>query len=752
MLKKANTIKWLVLIIWMCGFVFLIGNQIVKSSKMSSTEYTDLISATYDFRFGKDKPFAPSNANTHDGQFMAKENFISSARCGTCHTDTHPQWRESAHANSFREPFYQKNVNDLVAQKNIAFTRHCESCHNPAALFTGALTDEPAFKERPFDQEGVSCIVCHSIETVNGKGVGGYVFGQPAMLQKEDGSKVLDATDQDILNDIPSHKRAMMRPLLKQPEFCASCHKSQVPQELNNYKFLRAFAVGDELQMSSFSKESPHPFYVRNKETCNTCHMADVKTKYFDASAKDGTISSHRWAAANTAIPTFYGYTDQLEEVTKTLQNDVMGIDIFALYRKAKTEKTEQQIAPINRQNFKIAESDTLTADVVITNKNIGHSFPPELRDFYEAYVEFTAVDFNGKTIYKSGFIKPNGYLDDNAHAYKTYLVKNDGSFNDLHHIWFTKTVAHNLQIPSGRSDVARYRFNVPKNLGGEIKLTAKLKYRRFTRVFSDYSLGGSKDLPIVEMAKSERILKIGENLSHPVDPKAMPDWRRFNNYGIALLDQRQFNKSAEMFGKVMELDEKYRPFALTNRALALMEIDRWDDAKALIDKGLELEPNNLRAVFQRGRIFRIKGKLAEAEADFKRVNEAYPRDRLTLQQLGELAKIKSDTVPKTDRKAQLELAKAYYEQILAIDPEDIGATYNMMLVLQKLGKRAESAKYSKTFQDLKDDPKATPVANDFLQKNPSLAKRTLPYYVNDMKPFQTKWAKSDYPAFLSLK
>ena len=55
----------------------------------------------------------------------------------------------------------------------------------------------------------------------------------------------------------------MMRPLLKQPEFCAACHKSQVPKELNDYKFFRAFAVGDELQMSSFSKESPHPFYVR---------------------------------------------------------------------------------------------------------------------------------------------------------------------------------------------------------------------------------------------------------------------------------------------------------------------------------------------------------------------------------------------------------------------------------------------------------------------------------------------------------
>ena len=105
----------------------------------------------------------------------------------------------------------------------------------------------------------------------------------------------------------------MMRPILKKPEFCGACHKSQVPKELNDYKFLRAFAVADELQMSSFSKESPHPFYVRNKETCNSCHMQKVESTHFDVSAKDGKITSHRWAAANTAIPHFFGYKEQLD-------------------------------------------------------------------------------------------------------------------------------------------------------------------------------------------------------------------------------------------------------------------------------------------------------------------------------------------------------------------------------------------------------------------------------------------------------
>ena len=327
----TRRVKFLVAAVWAIGIAFVFSNVVVRSSKMTADEYQGWISKTYDFRFGQDKPFSPSNATTSTGKFIAGDDFISSARCAQCHTDMHPQWRESAHANAFREPFYQKNVKDLTKQKDIAYTRHCESCHNPAALFSGALTDKPQFKNRPFDNEGVSCIVCHSIESVSGRGIGGYVMGQPSLLVKEDGTHITEATNQEILDDVPSHRRAMMRDLIKKPEFCAACHKSQVPKELNDYKFLRAFAVGDELQTSSFSKESPHPYYVRDKATCNTCHMAKDAAPNFDVSAKNGVIASHRWAAANTAIPSVYGYKNQLQAVQKYLEDYKLGVDIFAL-------------------------------------------------------------------------------------------------------------------------------------------------------------------------------------------------------------------------------------------------------------------------------------------------------------------------------------------------------------------------------------------------------------------------------------
>ena len=687
--------------------------------------YNDKVAKNYDFKFGSN-PFSPSNATSTTGKFIPGEMFISAARCGTCHTDAHAQWRQSAHGNAFREPFYQKNVKDLISQKGIEFTRHCESCHNPAALFSGSLTKNSKVK-RPFDEDGVSCIACHSIQSTTGRGIGGYVMGEPALLVKEDGTRLLaGVTDQQILDDIPSHRRAMMRPLLKTADFCGACHKSQVPHELNDYKFLRAFAVADEYQMSSFSKESPHPYYVREKETCNSCHMKREPAPLFDVSAKLGKLASHRWPAANTAIPVFYKWPEQLDAVTKFLENDALGIDIFSLRLKSPGISAEQFVAPLNRSSFNVRANDRVTAEVVVTNKNIGHSFPPELRDFYEAFVEFMVTDEAGKILYQSGFIKPNGYLDESAHNYKTYLVKTDGSFNDKHFIWRTRAIAQNNQIQSGRSDLVRYQFRVPAEGQGSLKLIARLKYRRFTRVFNDYALGKSVDYPIVTMASAEYVMRVGDSVALPASdiPKnAMPDWRRWNNYGIALIDQKQYPLAIDAFIHAAALDEKYRATAQVNQAIGLIELDQYDRAASLLDAVVKSNPENLRALFQQSRVFIRRGQLDAAETNIRRILAAYPRDRVTLQQLGELCKIKHDYPG----------ARECYEKILVIDPEDLGAHYNLMLVFRKLGMKEDARREGKIFADLKDDPSALPLANMFLRKHPEMSNESVFWHIHDL-------------------
>ncbi|MFL6283418.1 MAG: hypothetical protein ACJ74Q_09795, partial [Pyrinomonadaceae bacterium] len=63
------------------------------------THYQEMVAKSYDLRFGQN-PFAPSNAYSATGTFIPGSKFLPAARCAQCHTDTHAQWRQSAHGNA----------------------------------------------------------------------------------------------------------------------------------------------------------------------------------------------------------------------------------------------------------------------------------------------------------------------------------------------------------------------------------------------------------------------------------------------------------------------------------------------------------------------------------------------------------------------------------------------------------------------------------------------------------------------------
>src|SRR5215207_5933381 len=127
--------------------------------------------------------FSPSNAQTEDGKLIPVEQFFSAKRCLNCHQDTHAAWSESLHRNAAREPFYRESADILLRTRGIEFTRHCESCHTPIALFSGALTKGAPRQQAPFtslDDEGVTCTVCHSIVGARLNGTGSFTIRRPA--------------------------------------------------------------------------------------------------------------------------------------------------------------------------------------------------------------------------------------------------------------------------------------------------------------------------------------------------------------------------------------------------------------------------------------------------------------------------------------------------------------------------------------------------------------------------------------------
>jgi len=683
--------------------------------------YSQAVSEHYNSRFGADQPFLPSNATTDTGQFIDAKSFPTAKYCGHCHQEAHAEWRQTAHANAFRAPWYIKNTNLLKKEKGIEYTRHCEGCHNPIALTSGALTkDSPV--DRKFDEDGVTCSVCHAIQQVNTRGTGSYVLGQPAVMVDEQGKPIYgEVPDKEILAHLDRHSKAVMKDFYRSSEFCSACHKAALPRILNDYKWQRAIFLYDEWQLSSFAKQSPLPFYVKDKvSTCQTCHMAREESQLSDYGAKDGKLASHRWLGANTVLSKYYGYDAQMDKTIAFLRNGVFNVDIFGIERNG-----DKIIAPLGDQPFEIAAGDLLTVSVVIQNKGIAHSFVPEQRDFYESWVEFEAKDAAGHTLMHSGALRPDGTLDPRAHSFTNSLINKKGGLNDLHQVWDTRVVAYNNTIQSGRSQIVRYEFNAPADVTGPISVSAKINYRRFNQRFIDFGVGKHYEMPVVEMASRARTLAIGSNPAAPPDPQDNKEWMRWNNYGIGLLDAQQYAASARAFERVTELRPDYAD-AFTNVAIADFQWERYDEARGSLEKALKLAPQNARALYYLALVERTQGHLDAAVTDLREVTAQFPRSRDAHRELGF----------SLYQQHKYDEARTEYETLQTIDPDDLAAHYILSIVYRRLGMKEQAARESAAFADQKDDPTASTYALEFLRKHPEITSESVPWHTHsDLEP-----------------
>jgi len=681
--------------------------------------------------------FAPSNSRTLDGQLIPENQFFPAVRCAGCHNDTHAAWSESLHRNAAREPFYRESADILLRTRGIEFTRHCESCHTPVALFSGALDSKAPRQQAPFtkfDDEGVTCSVCHSIVEARLDGTGSYTIRRPALLAQEDGTPIHgDITDQQILANVAAHRRAVMSPLLKSPEFCSTCHKVDAPPTLNGYKKIRGFSAYDEWQQSGLSLEAATPFYRRDKRVdCRACHMGKVDSRN-DRAAKQGVIASHRWLGANTAAPLFYGQTEQVKKTIEFLQRDLVNVDIFAV----KNETTGALISQLRpaANNLPIQPGDTINAEVVVSNRHIGHSFAPEVRDLYEIWVEFKAMDGDGQTVFHSGFIKPDLFLDENAHTYKAILLDDQSRPITRHQIWLTTAVAYNTALPAGRSDIARFRFRVPEqtNPPNTLQLEARVFYRRFTQEYTNYVLarqGKSLTMPIVQMAETQTELAQQSNApSVPGKTEPALEARRWNDYGIGLMEQSQYGPASHAFRKASEIDPGNPDFLISAAAAELRterfgpEREQLGKAAELIGSALRLNPTLPRARFFNALILRAQDKAEAAAKELAALALDYPRDRLIQRELGA-------TLYALGRIAE---ATTAFEAVIAIDPTDFAAYQALAPLYAGAGRMAEAEQAGLLFQQWRDDPLAARVGSRFFALNPQWADERIPAHTHGL-------------------
>ncbi len=480
--------------------------QAQSNGSAAQDPYNTKTRPNYNYRFGPDNLSAPGNALTDGGGFIQPGAFPTASYCAHCHPQAYSEWRQALHSNSFRTPFYRTSVNILARTKGIEFTRHCDSCHNPIGVVSGALSVNSGV-DRKFDEDGLTCMTCHSVQALQPvMGNGSYVMGIPAVMVDENGKRIPGEVPYDQIMQHPErHSKAVMKDIYRSPEFCASCHKANLPNPLNDYKWIRAFTVYDEWQNSKFSQRNPLTFYSGDFFSCQSCHMLREPAMADEYGAKKKTFASHRWLAGNTAVPFYYGFDEQLQKTTQFLKSGTyLNVDLFGITNVAKNE----MFAPVGSVPFELSPNELVQAMVVVQNKNIGHSLIPEVRDLYEAWVEFVVNDGTGKEIYHSGFVKPDGTVDERAHTFTNRPVNTEGDFVDNHKVWTIHSVAYDNTIQPGRSALIRYQFRIPAGAKTPITIAARVNYRHLRQSYLNNVFGKDHPAyPIVEIASRSRTL-----------------------------------------------------------------------------------------------------------------------------------------------------------------------------------------------------------------------------------------------------
>src|SRR5262249_57615860 len=196
----------------------------------------------------------------------------------------------------------------------------------------------------PPAQAGLGCMMCHSIAAVKSTmGQGDFYLEYPELHELAASKNPVVRYMHDFLvklNPEP-HRRAFLKPFMKTQtaEFCSSCHKVHLDVPVNSYRWFRGFNDYDNWQASGVSGEGARSFYYPKKPSkCADCHMPLVDST--DPAAKNGRVRSHRFAAANTALPFVNHDAAQLKAVQDFLRDGQISVDVFGITRSSEERPT----------------------------------------------------------------------------------------------------------------------------------------------------------------------------------------------------------------------------------------------------------------------------------------------------------------------------------------------------------------------------------------------------------------------------
>jgi tetratricopeptide (TPR) repeat protein len=405
-------------------------------------------------------------------------------------------------------------------------------------------------------------------------------------------------------------------------------------------------------------------------------------------------------------------------------------------------------VGPLGKVDAVVRRGESVRVEVVVRTRKVGHFFPGGTVDAFDVWVELEAVDDKGQVVLHSGYVEDGGRgpVDPSAHFYRSLMLDERGNPINKRNAWAARSVAYVRLVPPGAADTVHYRLVVPESAGDRLTLRAKVNYRKFAwwntqwafagvrdPAHADYSVGPGHDdgrwvftgdtsgvsgkvkaipdLPTTVMAEAQAELRVVDRAA-PVPARAQ--WldasvrERWNDYGIGLLLQGDLKGSEAAFLKVTEMDPPYAD-GWVNVARARIQEGNVPGAEQMLRRALEIDPDLAKTHFFLGTALKALGRYDEAATHLRSALDRYPKDRVVRNQLGRVLFLQR----------QFREAVAQFEHVLAVDPEDLQAHYNLMLAHQGLGDATAAERERRLYERFKADESAQAITGPYRQLHP---------------------------------
>lgn len=526
--------------------------------------------------------FAPSlvalGGERGSGGELSDGNTLSDVdTCSTCHPAAAAQWNQSPHSfASFGNPIYRFDVELARTELGNHDSQMCGGCHDMPLMADGLMAATvPSDDLRA--HSGVTCRLCHGIQSVSKDGNGSYVW-----------SRARGAADAPDMKDPASIARHREQVSVKKlgTELCVGCHRGFLSADMDMPVHLTGLDEPGMWRNSAYTGNGIARIDSVEKKTCIDCHMEREAAPADEVAAHDGKIASHRFLGGHTWMAAMRGDDDELHR----LQAKLLGI-----------ASIDVQPAPVAGNVF----------DVTIRNLLVGHRFPGGVLDIQDTWIEVELADATGKRLAESGLQHATDPKDEDAHVLRTLVVDDTGHVLEHHEMPRMRTQIATQTLAPREAQTIRYAFDVPEGAVFPLTVTARLRHRSRTLAMQDEVCTASKSQTgraFLDGAKGTRQVHLDPCKAQPITLiaethatlGAIPrDWEREYEHGMALTntvserleEARTVLEGALAIAPPGPAGNKPHAMILVQLAEVASKQGRADDALALAEQARALLP-----------------------------------------------------------------------------------------------------------------------------------------------------------------